>query len=84
MLLNETSGGSDDFRLRMMERNPTVIPRNHHIERVIQSALDTGTFTAFHNLNSALAAPYQNREGDLEFASEPREEEKVRYTFCGT
>lgn len=84
VLIMERSTASDDPQSRMMHRSPAIVPRNHQIEKVIQSALDTGTFAEFHALNSALATPYLDSGDGSEFSTQPQENEKVRYTFCGT
>ena len=61
--------------------NPTIIPRNHRIEEMIQAAV-AGDFRLFERLNTALATPYQRTDADLERA--PLAAEIVPATFCGT
>ena len=66
----------------MRQANPAIIPRNHNIEKAIQSAL-SDNFEPFHTLNEALINPYNYKEkSDLSKA--PKEDEKVSATFCGT
>ncbi|WP_341760259.1 protein adenylyltransferase SelO [Candidatus Endowatersipora endosymbiont of Watersipora subatra] len=68
----------------MRMRNPAIIPRNHHIDRVIHQVLESGSFKEFYLMNKALQNPYSRlNENDI-FSSPPLEEDKVKYTFCGT
>ena len=66
----------------MRQANPSIIPRNHNIEKAIQSAL-LDNFDPFYTLNEALKNPYNyNEKSDLTKA--PGKDEKVTATFCGT
>lgn len=67
----------------MKAANPAIIPRNHLVETVIQSAV-MGEFGPFHALVDALADPFAEAHEDSPFAIPPRPEEVVRQTFCGT
>ena len=66
----------------MMERsNPAVIPRNHRIEEMINSAV-AGDMARFERLMKALSTPYENTDSELQ--RPPTQEEIVPATFCGT
>ena len=66
----------------MKQANPSIIPRNHNIEKAIQSAL-SDNFDLFFTLNEALKNPYDyKKKSDLTNA--PEKDEKVTATFCGT
>ena len=66
----------------MRQANPSIIPRNHNIEKAIQSAL-SDNFDLFFTLNEALKNPYDyKKKSDLTNA--PEKDEKVTATFCGT
>ena len=67
----------------MRAANPILIPRNHRIERAIQSAY-RGDFAPFHRLVDALAAPYVDQVEYADLETPPRREEIVHETFCGT
>jgi uncharacterized protein YdiU (UPF0061 family) len=67
----------------MKATNPAIIPRNHLVEAVIQSAT-MGEFGPFHALVDALADPFADRHEGTAFALPPRPEEAVQQTFCGT
>jgi uncharacterized protein YdiU (UPF0061 family) len=66
----------------MRQANPAIIPRNHNIEKAIQSAL-SDNFEPFHTLNEALINPYNYKEKS-DLLKAPKEDEKVSATFCGT
>jgi len=68
----------------IMERaNPVRIPRNHRIEAVIAAA-EGGDFAPFHEMNAALAQPYESDPAFRAFEAPPGAGEEVARTFCGT
>ncbi len=67
----------------MQSVNPWIIPRNHQVESMIQSAVD-GDYAPFHRLNAALKSPFAKREEDQDLSHPPLENERVLATFCGT
>ena len=73
---------AQESRQLMEAANPAIIPRNPLIEAAIAGGLDDD-FDLFHQLHEAFKAPFV---GDLDapFAQPPKQEEIVRYTFCGT
>jgi len=64
--------------------NPAFIPRNHRIEAVIRAAIDRDDFTAFEELLTVLAKPYEDQPSFSEYADPPEPEQRVLQTFCGT
>ena len=67
----------------MRAANPVLIPRNHRVDRAIQSAYG-GDFAPFHCLVDALAAPYAEQLEYADLETPPRPDEIVHQTFCGT
>lgn len=67
----------------MRASNPYVIPRNHQIEAMIQSAVD-GDYAPFHALSRVLTNPYDATPEGLPYTKPPKENERVEATFCGT
>ncbi|NOR31625.1 MAG: YdiU family protein [Sulfitobacter sp.] len=65
----------------MNAANPVIVPRNHRIEQMIQSAV-AGDMAPFERLMKALATPYQTTDADLQ--RPPTDSEIVPATFCGT
>lgn len=76
----------DDWHRRWQTRatgprtTPQVIPRNHRIEAVIQSAV-AGDDAPFHAMLAAVTDPFTPHP---DFARPPTEDERVAQTFCGT
>ena len=67
----------------MRATNPTVIPRNHLVQRAIDLA-EQGQLEWIEALVERSAAPFEWRPGDEEWARPPNEDERVTRTFCGT
>ncbi len=66
----------------MMDRaNPTIIPRNHLIEKAIKEAYE-GDFTYFHKCLDIFS--HTNSSTPSEFLSPPKPTEVITNTFCGT
>ena len=68
---------------QMKKRNPIYIPRNHQIERAIQSALK-GNFSVFQEMSHVLSKPFEEQAGYETYLTPPLANEKVHETFCGT
>lgn len=81
--LAEEGATPDSRRDAMLAANPWIIPRNHRIEAVIQSAV-TGNFAPFREMISALEQPFQVRHEFAHFTRPPEPQERVERTFCGT
>ncbi len=62
--------------------NPTIIPRNHIIEKIINQAHD-GNFNNLYEFNKILKTPY-NKNIEERFKKPPNDKEKVYETYCGT
>lgn len=67
----------------MQFANPALIPRNHQIEAMINSAT-IGSYDLFHRLNTALRTPYVINAEDDDLRVPPTSQEQVTQTFCGT
>ena len=67
----------------MHSANPVLIPRNHRIEFMIQSAVK-GDMAPFERLMNALAQPFDEKEEFADLRQPPTESERVQATFCGT
>jgi len=66
---------------KMQSANPQIIPRNHRIEQMIESAV-AGDMAPFHRLMKALATPFEDTDNAL--TRPPLTSEIVPATFCGT
>ena len=64
--------------------NPRVIPRNHHVERVLEAATD-GDLAPFRALLAAVTSPFAGGPGGDELAGPaPDAFAATHRTFCGT
>jgi uncharacterized protein YdiU (UPF0061 family) len=81
--LAEEGATPETRRLVMQAANPWIIPRNHRIEAVIQTAI-AGDFGPFHTMMAALARPFEERPEYATITQPPLPDERVERTFCGT
>lgn len=68
----------------MKDNNPTIIPRNHQVEKALESASERGDYTIFHSLLSALSEPYNYERINEEYMLPPEKSSIPYKTFCGT
>jgi len=74
-----------DERITMMRAaNPSLIPRNHIVERIINEAQDNKNFAPFHEFCSRLKRPYDDHFDFADNLTPPLDHERVTKTFCGT
>ena len=69
---------------KLAHSNPLFIPRNHWLEKAINTATDQQDFTVFHQLVDCLANPFEDQPQYRHLASAPDKAEAVFRTFCGT
>ena len=77
--LERQSISPKDAMISMKRYNPSVIPRNHHVEEALTAA-EYGDFSVMHNLLAALQNPYE----DSPVYSKPPQDNINYRTFCGT
>ena len=75
--------GLGDVEETLAKANPTLIPRNHRIEDMIEAAL-RGDYGPFHRLLEACKTPFSRDKNYQDLRKPPTEQEIVRATFCGT
>ena len=68
----------------MRQHNPVVIPRNHHVEDVIQACEQTGKVTLAEKFLQVLRSPYEELAQTFEYQDPPSDGDKDYQTFCGT
>jgi uncharacterized protein YdiU (UPF0061 family) len=76
--------GESAPEITMRAANPAFIPRNHLVEAALAAAVERGDYQPFEQLMAVLSRPYQDDPAQSFYANPPREEERVRQTFCGT
>ena len=64
--------------------NPVFIPRNHLVEAALAAAVERGDFRPFEALLGVLGRPFDDDPALEQYATPPREDERVLQTFCGT
>jgi len=67
----------------MRSANPIVIPRNHKVEEVLESA-NKDDLNPMKNLLKVLEKPYESQKGISEYQSPAPPSDKKYQTFCGT
>ncbi|WP_169712438.1 protein adenylyltransferase SelO [Cognaticolwellia mytili] len=78
---------SDDVvaaKALMEKTNPLVIPRNHHVERVLAISEETGDLSALHEFLAVLQQPYDNSANTKLYQDAPSDGDENYHTFCGT
>ena len=63
--------------------NPYIIPRNHLVERSIESSI-TGDYNFFKRMVEAFKFPYKENKNNADLTKPPKPNEIVYQTFCGT
>jgi len=82
--LNKESQPIASINKIMKVNNPRIIPRNHIVENVLESA-EKGDLKPFNEYIEILKDPYSDNNSELDYYSRPpKESEKVLQTFCGT
>lgn len=81
--LEEENRPLSDVLDQLSKINPMTIPRNHQIEKAIQSSIKKNDQDFFELLN-ALKSPYVRLEKLTEYQLPPTKEQKILKTFCGT
>ncbi len=78
---------SDDVtaaKALMEKTNPLVIPRNHHVERVLAISEETGDLSALHEFLAVLQQPYDTLKQTTVYQGAPSDGDENYHTFCGT
>ena len=70
------------FKL-MRSVNPSIIPRNHKVEEVLEAA-NNNNLKPMKNLLNILEKPYENQNKIFEYQSPAPTSNKKYQTFCGT
>ena len=69
---------------KMNNTNPIYIPRNHLVEKIIESSVSTKNFTELNKLLKAIQNPFSEDSLTTEYTLSPKKNEIVPFTFCGT
>lgn len=81
-LSRQSNTWSDSLKL-MKDNNPVVIPRNHHVERVLKDATD-GDFSSLEEFMNVLKKPFTGSKSHVKFSLPPEASSTPYKTYCGT
>ena len=73
-----------DIQATMRQHNPVLIPRNHHVEAVLQECEQTGDMGAAKAFLNVLASPYTELPETQHYQDEAHDADANYQTFCGT
>lgn len=82
--LNRQDKSEDLSKELMKNSNPSVIPRNHQVEKALDAAVKEGDFTVLHELLEAISNPYNHSTIDKKYMCPPEPSLIPYRTFCGT
>ena len=81
----ERDGISAETSAQMMDNlNPIYIPRNHKVEEALAAAKDRQDLIPFKKLLNVLTTPFDELEGNENYAEPAPPNETPYKTFCGT
>jgi len=82
--LKEQGQTDSEVYSTMRSENPTVIPRNHHMETVLEQCLWDKSITGAETFLDVLKVPYQETQQTRHFQDAPADGDRHYQTFCGT
>lgn len=80
----KTADESDDKYKIMRENNPVVIPRNYHLENVINQCLETNSSQEAEKFLNILKSPYKQLKETHLYQKPHHQFDQNHRTFCGT
>ncbi len=82
--LNHPSNNIQTSKTLMQANNPVVIPRNHHVERVLKVCEEAGSTEEVEDFLTVLRSPYSELPNTCNYQDVPEDNDKNYRTFCGT
>ena len=82
--ITEQNGSLDTTFRNMNKVNPLFIPRNHQVQRVIDFAIDEEDYQPLEEMLTAITDPFKENPKLMHLAKQPKPEEEIKQTFCGT
>jgi len=68
----------------MRQSNPVVIPRNHHVEKLLADSEKSRDMTKINEFIAVIRSPYQAIAATASYQDLPVDGDKSYRTFCGT
>jgi serine/tyrosine/threonine adenylyltransferase len=84
LLLDEKGISLDDAIAIMQTMNPVFIPRNHLVEKALDSACLENDFTLFNTLLDVARSPYSENDEHKSLKTPPETDDRLYKTYCGT
>ncbi len=82
--LGRQEGTQESAQQLMQHSNPSVIPRNHHVEEALKAAVEKNDFSVMEKLVDVLSKPYSYTLEHEEYCKPPEPTTIPYRTFCGT
>ena len=73
-----------EYKKLMRKSNPSIIPRNHQVEKAIEAAVKESDYTVIKNLLEALSNTHEYLEDYEEYMTPPEPSPFPYKTYCGT
>ncbi|WNC68377.1 YdiU family protein [Thalassotalea nanhaiensis] len=83
-LLQKISIDNATAQSLMREQNPVVIPRNHHVEAILNECETSGDLSSADRFLQVLRSPYKQQIHTSDFQDLPEDGDVNYRTFCGT
>ena len=84
MCIRDRNNNTPEKYLSLMKSvNPLVIPRNHKVEEVLESA-NNNDLSPLKKLINVLEKPYEKTKENIDYQSPAPVSDKKYKTFCGT
>jgi uncharacterized protein YdiU (UPF0061 family) len=74
----------ESAHMLMRNSNPSIIPRNHRVEAVLEAAVKHEDYSKMEQLMDVLSSPYAYSASQVEYAELPKPSNCRYRTFCGT
>ena len=83
-LLKSNNTNEEQAIAIMQKNNPTIIPRNHNVEKALLEVSKKNEFTFFKSFMAQLKDPYSRSDRPVEFMLPPEGGDAGYKTYCGT
>jgi len=83
-LLHKRNINKEHSVQQMKANNPLVIPRNHHVERILKQVEVNGDLNELKTFLKVLKSPYQTSKHISQYQDLPTDQDQNYQTYCGT
>jgi uncharacterized protein YdiU (UPF0061 family) len=82
--LDDQQQSNDQIQARMRQANPLIVPRNYHMEKVIEDCVENQDARAAEAFLDVLLSPYVMTSNTPQYQKVPDDADVGYQTFCGT